>query len=198
MARIGWMTAAALGVLSLAACGKKSGETGAASNTTAGPAAAAPAATSAPAVSAEAMRPKRKAGLWEQTVNLGKMKQVSRICLDPATDEKLGLEGNRGPNPCSENKVTPKAGGYEFSSVCDMGEGGKMTTRGEATGDFGSKYRVDMESTTTGASAPEMNGVRKFSIEAEWKGPCPADMKPGDIALPGGMKINPLSMSKAK
>jgi hypothetical protein len=29
-----------------------------------------------------------------------------------------------------------------------------------------------------------------MAIEATWKGACPADMKPGDVEMPGGMKIN--------
>lgn len=190
-----WIAAAA--VLALAACGKKT-ETAQTGGNAAAPAAETPGA-GAPAAGAPASaRPVRKAGLWEQTVEFGKMRQTSRICLDAATDEKLGLEGNRGPNPCSESAVSAIPGGYAFRSVCDMGEGGKVTSQGKAVGDFGAKYRVDIESTTTGAAGPEMNGVRKFAMDAEWKGPCPADMKPGDIALPNGLKINPAAGAKAK
>ena len=46
------------------------------------------------------------------------------------------------------------------------------------------------ENTVSGASARHMNGVHAMTIEATWKGPCPADLKPGDMVLPGGMKIN--------
>ena len=47
-----------------------------------------------------------------------------------------------------------------------------------------------MTSTTTGGPLPQANGVHKIAIEATWQGPCPADMKPGDMEMPGGMKIN--------
>jgi hypothetical protein len=33
-----------------------------------------------------------------------------------------------------------------------------------------------------------------MTLDATWKGPCPADFKPGDMELPGGMKINMLTM----
>lgn len=199
MVRIGWMAAAALGALSLAACGKKTAETSpapAAGQTRAQAAATRPSAPTAPAAAA---RPKRKAGLWEQTVEFGKMSQTSRICLDEATDEKMGLEGRPGSNPCSENKVTGRpGGGFEFASVCDLGEGGKVASHGVASGDFGSAYKVEVESTTTGAAAAQMNGVRKFSVVARWRGPCPAGMAPGEIELPGGMRINPAGVAKAR
>ena len=44
------------------------------------------------------------------------------------------------------------------------------------------------------AGAPQMNGEHAMTLEATWKGPCPADFKPGDMELPGGMKINMLTM----
>ena len=53
-----------------------------------------------------------------------------------------------------------------------------------------SHYKVDVTSTTAGGPMPQANGVHKISIEATWQGPYPADMKPGDMEMPGGMKIN--------
>jgi hypothetical protein len=75
-----------------------------------------------------------------------------------------------------------------------MGSGGTIVSTGEAKGDFGSHYTVDIKSSTTGAAAPQMNGEHAMTLEATWKGPCPAGFKPGDMELPGGMKINMLTM----
>ena len=175
-----WMAAAMAG-LALSGCGKGGNSTAAKT------AAAVPAPASAPA----AARPVRKAGLWEQTTEFGQVKQASRICLDAATDAEMGLQAKPADSPCSQSEVKPVAGGWEFAATCDLGEAGKMVSHGVATGDFGSAYRVEVESTTTGAAAPQMNGVRKFAIAAKWLGPCPADMKPGDIVLAGGMRITP-------
>ena len=35
-------------------------------------------------------------------------------------------------------------------------------------------------------------------IEAKWLGACKADQKPGDIMMPGGMKMNIKDMEKLK
>jgi hypothetical protein len=65
-----------------------------------------------------------------------------------------------------------------------------VTSDGSATGDFGSHYKVELTSTTSGSSMAEANGAHKMSMEGTWKGPCPADMKGGDIEMPGGMRVS--------
>ncbi len=176
-------------VLALAACSKKT-ETAAAPDAGS---AAAPAAASAPA--GPMIPPDRKAGLWEQKMATGTMTQVSRICFSDAVNKKMSLWGQEGgKDMCQEQSVTPMLGGWKFTSTCNMGSSGVIVSRGEAKGDLSSHYTVSIRSTTTGAAAPQMNGDRTVTLEATWKGPCPADFKPGDIELPGGMKINVLTM----
>jgi hypothetical protein len=180
------LTAATLAAL--AACNKKSEETAAPSAEA--PAAQAPAAAT---TTAPAMPPKRKPGLWEQTMSMSGMTQTSQFCVDAAVEERLGWWSQQATKDmCTQNAFTPGPGGsWSFTSECDMGSGGKTVTKGVASGDFGSAYRLDMTSTTTGAGAPQMNGEHKMAMDAAWKGPCPADMKPGDMKLlPGGMKVN--------
>src|SRR5438552_2208628 len=46
-----------------------------------------------------------------------------------------------------------------------------------------------------GAAATQMNGEHEMTMEGTWKGACPAGFKPGDMELPGGMKINMLDMA---
>ena len=36
------------------------------------------------------------------------------------------------------------------------------------------------------------------TVEAKWVGACKADQKPGDIVMPGGMKMNILELDKLK
>jgi hypothetical protein len=140
--------------------------------------------------------PARKAGLWEQRVSSGDRVQVSRICMDAAVDQRLswwGAETTKGG--CEKNLVTGGAdGGWQFASVCDMGTGGRQTTSGTARGDFDRHYQVAARTSTVGAQAPQMNGLHKLTLDAAWQGPCPADMKPGDMAVPGGVKINLLDL----
>lgn len=185
MARRLVLCAAAL--LALAACSKE-GEK----------APAAPADAAKPAFEPSQTPPKRKPGLWEQRVSNGDFVQVSRICLDDATDAKLSWWGTQATKDICEKNITSKTtdGGWRFSSVCDMGSGGKTTTSGVAKGDFDAHYQIEAESSTVGAAAPQMNGTRKMVIDAQWQGPCPADMKGGDMQLPGGVKINLLDAMK--
>ncbi|HXA40062.1 MAG TPA: DUF3617 family protein [Phenylobacterium sp.] len=175
--------------LALAACSKKTTETVTAKTTrTVDITAAAPAAAPAGPMSL----PTRKAGLWEQTVNTGQMHQTVSMCLDAAFDRRMKVWGGEaGKNGCTEERINPHlGGGWDFHSVCPMGESGTVTSDGSATGDFGSHYTVAVTSTTAGSPMAQANGAHKVNIEATWKGPCPPDMKPGDMALPGGMRIN--------
>ena len=192
---MGWrmgILAASATCLALGACNKPAGEKAASAEGAAKPAAAATA-------SAPAAMPTRKEGLWKQTVSTAGMKQVSSICIDKAVESKLQVwGGGMAKSVCQETAITPAAGGWSFSSTCDMGTGGKTTSHGTVTGDFNSAYSVESESTTEGAAAPQMNGPHKMSLTAEYQGPCPADMKPGDMTLGNGMKINMLDMAAGR
>jgi len=185
MTRAIWVSAAAL--LALGACSKKA-DTGSATTASA----SAPAAAAAPATPAGP--PSRKAGLWEQKISTGGMQQTMKMCLDAATDQKMkwwGSQAQHGKSDCEQQSVTPHpGGGWDFHAVCNMGESGTITSDGSATGDFGSHYKVEMTSVTTGSPMAQANGTHKTSIEATWTGPCPAGMKAGDMEMPGGMRIN--------
>ncbi len=139
--------------------------------------------------------PKRRPGLWKQTVIGSGATQVSRLCLDADADAKLAIWGSQtGGSICAEQEVRPSAGGWAFHSRCDLNSSGTVVSDGVATGDFNSNYAVEVQSTTTGATAAQMNGAHKISIQAQWQGPCPVGMKPGDMSLPNGVKINMLRL----
>ena len=180
----------ATAVLALSACGKKDQ-----AGTAASPGPTPIAAAKAPG---SMVPPARKAGLWEQTISTGKMVQTSRICFSDELNKTMTLWGQQsGKADCSEQSMTPTLGGWKFRSTCNLGSSGTVRSQGEAKGDFGRHYTVDMKSSTTGAAAPQMNGEHAMTLEGTWKGPCPADFKPGDMELPGGMKINMLTMAQA-
>jgi hypothetical protein len=170
-----------VGLLALAACQKKS-ETAAVGDTPSA-AATAPAASLGP--------PKRKPGLWTQTVSSDGMTQTMKLCLDEATEAKMTVWGQQASKDiCEKNTVTPTAGGWTFVSACDMGQAGKVTTTGKATGDFNSKYVIKATSVTTGSSMAQTNGTHEMEMTGTWEGACPANMKPGDMTLPNGMTMN--------
>ncbi len=143
--------------------------------------------------------PTRRAGLWEQRLSTEGMVQVTRICIDDALDARLSWWSQQATHEaCEKNLVSRRTdGNWQFSSVCDMGTGGKTTSSGVASGDFASRYVITGESSTVGAAAPQMNGIRSVNIEAVWQGPCPEGFRPGDMELPGGMRVNLLDMAGA-
>jgi hypothetical protein len=173
-------------LLALGACGKKT------DTAATGTAAPANATATAAAPSGPMDMPARKAGMWEMTIASGKMNQTMSQCIDQALDKKMKIWGaEMGKSECAEQTFKPHlGGGIDFHSVCKMGESGTVTSDGSATGDFSSHYTVTLSSVTSGSPMPQANGPHTTTIDAAWKGPCPADMKPGDMKLANGMTIN--------
>lgn len=165
-----------MAALALSACGKK--------NEAADGQVAATEPSSAPA-SAPAVPPKRKAGLWRQTMTTEGHSMTTRVCTDEAFEQQADwTAGNAMPGACAQT-VTPMAGGWRVASSCDMGSGGKSVTEGTATGDFGGKYEVKATTTVSGASVPQMNRTSEIRIVSEYQGACPAGWAAGDIEIPG-------------
>lgn len=143
--------------------------------------------------------PDRKAGLWKQTTTAAGMGDVPTVhlCLDAATDKKMAWWGQQGMRAnCPQNEVTRNAdGSWSFQSVCESPGGTKTTTKGQVSGDFQARYHVEAQNTTVGAPRPEMNGSRAVTMDAEWVGECPANMRPGDLQLPDGSLVNMVELT---
>ena len=61
---------------------------------------------------------------------------------------------------------------------------------GTIVGDFNTAYKVSIDSTTTGAAVPSLNGEHRMSIAATWVGPCAPGQMGGDVIMPDGRTIN--------
>ena len=72
-----------------------------------------------------------------------------------------------------------------------------ITSHAEITGDFNSAYTVKSTSHSEGGPA-NVTRDSTTTVEAKWVGACKADQKPGDIVMPGGMKMNILELDKLK
>jgi hypothetical protein len=136
--------------------------------------------------------PIRKAGLWEMKVvrTGGAMPNMTmQHCTDPTTDKEM----NNAVSPaakqvCSKQDIRKTVTGYVTDSVCAVA-GVSMTTHAEIIGDFNSGYTVT--STTHSDKGPTGKPLDATSrIEAKWMGDCKPGQKPGDIVMPGGMKLN--------
>lgn len=148
---------------------------------------------------AQPAMPSRKPGLWKQTIASAKAGKaqppmVSTICMNAAVDKAMSVFGqNAGQSSCTSNTVSRTPTGYKFASVCKFPGAGTISSQGTASGDFNTSYKVVMNSVTTGAPMAAMNGASSTTITATWAGACPAGTKPGDMTMPGGIKVNMMS-----
>jgi len=141
-----------------------------------------------------ASAPSRKAGLWEQVLTRdGKPGRlgVLTMCVDAATDHELGVFGRHvGKGDCERTVTRDAAGVYHFTSACTLSNGTLVKTMGSASGDFGSGYRVHSEVNISGSPLAPMDGMHVIDIAGRYVGACPATMKPGDVSLGSGLKVN--------
>jgi len=142
--------------------------------------------------------PLRKPGLWEmKMVKSGSMLPSMAIqhCTDETTDKEMSTTISPvSKEACSKREVQKTATGYVSDSVCSA-SGVSMTTHSDITGDFNSAYTVKFTSHTEGAVGPH---DITSSIEAKWLGACKPDQKPGDVVMPGGLKMNIHDIDKLK
>jgi uncharacterized protein DUF3617 len=144
--------------------------------------------------------PVRKAGLWEmKMVRTGSPlpEMTMQHCTDAATDKEMGAAfAPTTKEACSKQDIQQTATGYVSDSVCSF-SGVSITSHSEITGDFNSAYTV--KSTSHSERGP--TGVPRDStmtVDAKWLGACKPDQKPGDIVMPGGMKMNIKDAQKLK
>jgi hypothetical protein len=145
--------------------------------------------------------PTRKAGLWELKMMRPGSAALSDMtmqhCTDEATDKKMTSSIQpMAQQTCTKQETQKTATGYVTDSVCNFGG---MTTRAhsEVTGDFNSAYAVHV----TSHNDNPMAGLPKDStmtLEAKWLGACKPGQRPGDIVMPGGIKMNIADMEKLK
>ena len=144
--------------------------------------------------------PVRKAGLWEmKTMRAGSSMpdMTMQQCTDETTDKDMSTAMSpMGKEMCSKQDIVKTATGYVTDSVCNVA-GVTMTSHSEITGDFNSAYTVKATSQSQGGP-PGMPRDSTTTIEAKWLGACKPDQKPGDIMMPGGVKMNIKDMEKLK
>jgi hypothetical protein len=136
--------------------------------------------------------PARRAGLWTVTVTMENMKippRTNKMCIDAATDAKLMNLGVASKDAkCTSMNVSGMGNTRTIDSVCHM-NGGEQKNHIVMAYSGNAAYHMDMRS----QFSPPVAGHSQSHIvqDAKWIGPCPADMKPGDMMI-NGMKINML------
>jgi hypothetical protein len=136
--------------------------------------------------------PARKPGLWEvkMTFEGAQMPvQTAQQCIDAATDKLMQEKFNGGHDICSKQDMSRSGSTIVIDSSCKIGNMA-ASTHAVFEGDFDSAYTVKVSTALEG-------GVKKnMTMQAKWLGACKPDQKPGDIDMPGGMKMNILDMPK--
>jgi hypothetical protein len=143
--------------------------------------------------------PFRKPGLWRQAMLIEGAEAVQSLslCLDAESDRQLawwgGSTGLR--QGCTRNDVRQlPSGAWRFASRCESPTGVITEAAGEAVGNFEEKYQLKAVTTVRNSPVLALLGTRTVSIDAEWIGPCPSGMMPGDVRLETGQSVNLLKL----
>jgi hypothetical protein len=143
-----------------------------------------------PAFAAEIDLPPRKPGQWQVEMDTGSGPAITMtMCLDEATDAammQLGL--SLSGDLCSNLSTTRDGDTIVIDATCTLGTM-KTTSHSVISGDFQSAYTIEIASTIEGA--PEgMPAQSSITQRVTWMGACADDLAPGDMMMPGGMKMN--------
>ncbi len=129
--------------------------------------------------------PLRKSGLWDIKLSIeGRpIAQSFQQCVDPETDAIMQASAsNIGSQSCSKRDIVKSGDRMTIDSVCNVA-GKTATSHAVVTGSFDSAYSMTVASQSDA-------GTINLTVAGKWLGPCEAGQKPGDLILPGGMKLN--------
>jgi hypothetical protein len=139
--------------------------------------------------------PKRKAGLWEITMQSDGMPNMGPIqqCIDQNTDDLMQQRAKQNKNDCSVMDIKPSGNKVTIHSVCKF-EGSTATTDAVFIGAFDAGYKGEMNTRFN----PPMHGMSESKMlqEAKWLGPCKPGQKPGDVIMPNMGSVNINEMMK--
>jgi hypothetical protein len=116
-------------------------------------------------------------------------------CTDPSIDKEMRTNFGNLQQSCSKNETVKTATGYVTDSVCNF-SGMTSTSHAEVSGDFNSAYTVKVKSHTEGGPVGARDST--MTIDAKWVGACKPDQKPGDVVMPGGIKMNVKDLAALK
>lgn len=140
----------------------------------------------------------RKPGLWRitNTVDGAASPVPMTICVDAALGEKMSQMAGQMRNDiqCAQRDIRGTPTGAAIDQVCTM-NGTTMTSHIEIVSASDAAFQQTIDSTYS----PAMMGrtESKVVMDGQWQGACPADMKAGDMTMPGGMKMNIYTMLEA-
>ena len=169
-------------------------------NKPAGTASSSPSVAAAPAAPASPVTlqsiPHRRPGLWSQSMTMtGQPAQMPtiQVCVDEASEAKMSMISQQTKDSkCAPPQLTRNLdGSIAFTTNCDMGAIGKISTTGTVKGDFNSAYTVAMTSVSTGGASGAVK-THTIVLTATRVGDCAPGQKGGDIIMANGMRLDGL------
>lgn len=149
--------------------------------------------------------PPRKPGQWDirmVTEKPGGVPEVTtQVCIDAATDREIMEFGLRmSKKTCAKYAMKREGKGFVIDAECTFGPI-KSVTRTTITGDFQASYAMRIEGTAEGGfkGSDGKKGPQPTLMvhTARWTGAaCTGGMKPGDMTMPGGVKVNVKKLKK--
>jgi len=136
--------------------------------------------------------PARKPGLWEvKTTIEGNPRSLNvQQCIDASTDQMLqSVAGPFSAPACPDREVKKSDTSMTIDSRCTL-SGKPASAHAVVVGSFDHAYTMTV--TSEGGDLPAV----KMTIEGKWLGVCPAGQQPGDVIMPGGVKINVPELQK--
>ena len=152
-----------------------------------------------PAIADNIDIPARKPGQWKIEIKpetAGAAPNMTmQICLDAVTDKALMQSGmTMAGGQCQTLSQSKNGDQTIIDSTCDIG-GMKTKSHVIISGDFQSNYSMQITSDMEGGS-PKLPKHSVMTQNATWMGECAEGMGPGDMLMPGGMKVNALKVMK--
>ena len=136
--------------------------------------------------------PDRKPGQWKMTIQPTGMPKpiVTEICLDAATDKAL-MKAGMSMSQCAEMTVGHDGNDTIIDATCTIG-GMTLKSHSVISGDFQSAYTVHIVSDRIAGTSP-MPKHSEMTQAATWEGDCKG-LKPGELLMPNGMKMDMTKM----
>jgi hypothetical protein len=135
--------------------------------------------------------PHRRPGAWQMTRSSPDSKlppMAATLCIDAATESALMEAGESSAKKmCSKSGVHFNGQNGTIDTVCKFGTS-TQTSHSTITSTGNDAFRVETHSHFDPPLAGKSE--RTTISDSKWLGPCPADMKPGDVVMANGMKMN--------
>lgn len=141
--------------------------------------------------------PHLRPGLWEASTSSSSRTrtapQVTRMCIDEQTQSRVLQQMSLAMvQMCSRHEYGMHAGRFITNSYCTFA-GSTIEGRTETTFYRDTAYHTEVVGRVMRGGHTEPS--QRTLIDARHVGKCPASMKPGDMALPNGQRLNLLQMT---